>query len=484
MKLSYTSTSAFLAVRCKRSTSTQLQPADHQTTQRGCDPDRMAQPTSRVVRYGSQISAILKGKLRDCQIEALVSLVKWFQNPDTTDKTAIVVMPTGSGKSGVIASFPYWFGEAVSNGELRDVINLDQPILVIAPGLDILKQLKHCLKQEVGKPCFLIKVEAIKDTYKECREILYLVKVTENTSDVPNLRYCQEDIVLTNAQKWEATPTDTEVSGATWRDLDDDLFSLVVVDEAHHLPATQWEQIIKKFHPHAKVIFFTATPYRADGKKIDDIVPKYTYHLSDREATDLRIIRGVQFKELPYCEDDNRQASYAKKLEYRPYIERVIEEVIECIKQKLQKAPLPEGVPHCAMLICRDIAEAKEVMRLCREQDPGLRVECVHSDMEKRNLNKIMKEIDKKLIRIIVIVQKLLEGFDCPCVSVAGILTRIRSAPKFAQFIGRARRVIHGEADNVVADVITHKYFEQDKLYRKYIDGHLIPVNDDDVDSN
>lgn len=37
-----------------------------------------------------------------------------------------------------------------------------------------------------------------------------------------------------------------------------------LVDEAHHLPASQWQEIIDKFKKHAKIVFFTATPTRAD----------------------------------------------------------------------------------------------------------------------------------------------------------------------------------------------------------------------------
>lgn len=46
----------------------------------------------------------------------------------------------------------------------------------------------------------------------------------------------------------------------------DDIFDLILIDEAHHSPAATWNEIIEAF-PEAKKILFTATPFRRDKKK-------------------------------------------------------------------------------------------------------------------------------------------------------------------------------------------------------------------------
>ena len=89
-----------------------------------------------------------------------------------------------------------------------------------------------------------------------------------------------------------------------------------------------------------------------------------------------------------------------------------------------------------------------------------------------------MKRIKHKQVRVLVIVKKLLEEFNYPLISVVGIATRIRSSLVFAQFIGRARRIISGES-NVAADVITHEYFEQEDRYNDFTSGRLIPSTDE-----
>ena len=250
-------------------------------------------PPSRLIQYGRYVSTRLQSNLRECQKDALDALVGWFRSDVTKNSMAVVVMPTGSGKSGVICSLPYWFGKAIETNQL-DGIDLRKPILIIAPGLSILKQLQCDLIQSLETKCFLTKVDAIKDERREIRDILYRVKVTGSIKDVGDLRYCQEDIVLTNAQKWR----DQKKDGATWRDVDNDLFSIVIINEAHHLPAPQWKKIIDKFHTYAKVIFFTATPNRADGVSITDSIPThgFTYILEDQEAVQKGVISSWSLK--------------------------------------------------------------------------------------------------------------------------------------------------------------------------------------------
>ena len=86
----------------------------------------------------------------------------------------------------------------------------------------------------------------------------YYTDVIRSTKDVSTLETTASDryqVVLTNAQKWRATKGELP----NYAMLPDNFFSVVIVDEAHHLPAEQWKRIVRHFKSHAKVIFFTAT---------------------------------------------------------------------------------------------------------------------------------------------------------------------------------------------------------------------------------
>ena len=65
-------------------------------------------------------------------------------------------------------------------------------------------------------------------------------------------------------------------------------------------------------------------------------------------------------------------------------------------------------------------------------------------------------------IRVLVIIGRLLEGFDHKPVSVLGIVRNVAPTSRvlFAQFVGRAVRKNNPD-DRVPAQIVTHTYFNQ-----------------------
>ena len=204
--------------------------------------------------------------LHQAQKEALKALVQWFSNEhatkDTENMTAVVVMPTGTGKTGIICCLPYALMGRLPPGK----IDTRKPILIIAPGLDILQQLEENLSGSSECKSFLEKRGLLEERDIE-NEANYSVHIVKTAADVDKLEQKKHefDITLSNSQKWRKAKYDNY---ANYEKLSSDLFSVVIVDEAHHLPAKQWKEIVTKFQDYAKVVFFTATPYRADGKEI------------------------------------------------------------------------------------------------------------------------------------------------------------------------------------------------------------------------
>jgi superfamily II DNA or RNA helicase len=78
-------------------------------------------------------------------------------------------------------------------------------------------------------------------------------------------------------------------------------FDTLIIDEAHHFPSSFWKVIVDLARKHAaKVIFLTATPYRADKKNVFEPLPgvkKRFYHLSIKGAQEQGYIRS--FKLVP-----------------------------------------------------------------------------------------------------------------------------------------------------------------------------------------
>lgn len=92
-----------------------------------------------------------------------------------------------------------------------------------------------------------------------------------------------------------------------------------------------------------------------------------------------------------------------------------------------------------------------------------------------------MDDIKRGKFEVVIIVRMLLEGFDYPPFSAGGIVTRIGSPVKFAQFIGKVQQLVRSpeiEDASVKANIVTHQFFMQEDLYEEYIKP-VIPEGED-----
>lgn len=264
-------------------------------------------------RYSLHVKQKYENGLLQQQREALERLEKWFQQPNPRNP-AVVSMPTGSGKTGILCCLPFTLG-AIGLESSRDMISFptgvprypfDRPVLVIAPGLQIADQ----LQQQIHGDPFLVRRHIIPDQSK--RDVLPKFHRVNAASDLQNARFLgEQDVVLANAQKFR---------GDWENNLRDDMFRLVIVDEAHHYPAPTWRRIVQKFQQHALVVFVTATPYRMDGLFVVDN-GSFAYHLPLQRAVERRIIRQTELDLLRF--QPNRENEVSEDEIYRQVLERV-----------------------------------------------------------------------------------------------------------------------------------------------------------------
>ena len=422
-------------------------------------------PRERTFNYwGEYVRSRSKGRLLDHQIEALEALQDWFIK--TPDEIALTVMPTGSGKTGVICCLPYFLGAS------KD-FSFRKPVLVIAPNLEIASQLEgQTLPSKNSDANFLCSRELISPDLTEDRITDALpngVKIEETKELLTNPKYLtQKDVIIANAQKFLRGKWETA--------LPDDLVQMVIVDEAHHFPAPTWLRIIDKFKNHALVAFFTATPFRTDQKPVVDCEPAYRLPLEVARAQG--IIRRTDFDEInDYAEVRVGDLSEVYKL--------VLKRVWEKQEEKKTTQPLPNNIPHMAMAIARDTVEANEVQDLWNTLFGDETAIAYYYQLPTKERLKRMQRLKDNKVRLVVVVDMLKEGFDHPPISIAAILTNISSPVKFTQFIGRAQRIVRTPKENernVCADVVTHVHFNKQRAnYHNFQKEWLIKTRADVV---
>ncbi len=230
----------------------------------------------------------------------------------------------------------------------------------------------------------------------------------------------------------------------------------LMVDEAHHITASTWQKVRKHFE-NKRIVQFTATPFRRDGKRVDGKII-FNYRLGDAQAAGYyRSINLVTIEE--YGEQAVRDKAIA-------------EEALKALRRDRDELQLD----HLLMARTHSQERAEEIFSIYEQLAPELKPIVVHSGTGRTKLNK--EALDSLLdrgadgARIVVCVDMLGEGYDLPNLKVAALHDIHKSLAVTLQFVGRFTRKGSdssiGEA-TVVANIADQKI--ETKLADLYAEG-------------
>lgn len=199
-----------------------------------------------------------------------------------------------------------------------------------------------------------------------------------------------------------------------------ELFTHVFIDEAHHVKAATWNGFRSRFQPE-KIVQFTATPFRNDGKRLDG---KIVSNFSLKKAQEQGYYKQIKF--LPVREYDNDVAD-----------EKISELAIKKLREDLNS-----GYNHIMMARCATKQRAETIFKLY-EKEVDLNPVIVYSGSP--NFKESYEKILSKKAKIVVCVDMLGEGFDLPELKIAAFHDIRRSLPITLQFAGRFTRTKYDE---------------------------------------
>lgn len=411
------------------------------------------------LNYFKDTDAYIVGNshLRNIQRIAHRKLIESFKSGRETHK--MIVLPTGSGKTGVIALSPF----GISEGR----------VLVITPSLIIREGISDDFDTRTIFN-FWTKRNVILDDEK-LPSVYRYAGFNTNSDKKRVLKYLNNaNIVIANIHK-----VYNNGSNRTLMDiLNTDFFDMIIIDEAHHSAADSWLETLDYFDAK-KVIKLTATPYRADEKDLDgEIVYSYSLGSAIKDGLVKNLVAEDYTVEKLEFEIDGKVVNKEEAISImdRNWVSRSVAYSDNCsstivdmsIKRLKEKRRLG-NCHHQIIAVACSIDHAERIKKLYEER--GLRAEYVSSDRIDESAKAII-EYKKGIIDVLVNVNMLGEGFDHSNISIAAIFRPFRSLSPYAQFIGRSLRVIQdsepiNEIDNI-AHVIYHKDLELDDLWEYY----------------
>lgn len=329
--------------------------------------------------------------IRDPQRGALHAIAAHFTQHHSP---AIVALPTGVGKTLVAAAAPYLLGEPGR-------------VLIVVPS----RVLREQTTAEMGSQEQLFRYDTLEEgpapVVRELTRRLDDWAEVEDADVVVSIPTCVSPATLTKANK--------PVPRA-------DFFSVVIVDEAHHVPADTWTALVDHFDT-AKCIFLTATPFRRDKRTIPGEV---VYHYRLRRAVEDGAYAPVIFHGVQGAGKTERQ----RDIDIRDLaLERLGDKTHE------NSALLVRG---------GSIARTKELVELYAQS--GADIEFVHSDLSPATVRRRLEKVKNGEVAGVAFIGVLGEGFDCPNLKVGALHDKHKSLPITLQFIGRLTRRAPGVA--------------------------------------
>lgn len=379
--------------------------------------------TSAIATYFMETIPFIEGnkKLRSPQIQAYLRIKEYFSSNPSGE--ALVVLPTGTGKSTLIAIAPY----GTTKGR----------VLVITPGL--------VTKKSVIDNLLLSKNNTWVD-YDIFLDPEHIPVGTEYDKNMLQKSLLDSNFVITNVHK---------LASSTYRDslvdrVPPDFFDMIIIDEAHHSVANTWQFVLNYFKK-AKKLHLTGTPFRGDGQTLPG---ELIHETSLAEVMRMKYIKGLRNKPLNHCNlfftmpgsDQKLSVEEVKNFRDEEWVQKSIALSKECtigviqesIKELDELKKLSSNVPHKVLAVACSIAHAEEVAEYYRKE--GKRTVIIHSENEDND--DAFLAVENHQCDVVVSVNMLMEGYDHKYLTILAIFRPYKSLNAFAQVVGRILRAI------------------------------------------
>ncbi|WP_236810259.1 DEAD/DEAH box helicase [Bacillus altitudinis] len=371
----------------------------------------------------------ISSKLRPYQIKAIETSLSYIKS--SSDKQALIKMPTGTGKTFVI-------------GVLSLLIKGCNNVLIVSPSSAIREQ----LYKEIRKMWEKIDIDL---EIKKSIECLFPKNISELLDKQGN------KVFITTIQALTQIKLDDENK---FNDLKDQV-DLILFDEGHKEPANTWSEAIRSFKQ--KTILFTATPIRNDYQSFN-IDEKFFFNYSIRQAFDDKIIRRPEFKSI----EQNLSSS---EMKIKDFINKTIEFKRRFAQEKNYE---PKVIIRFSFFIDLEVA----IDYLEGEKEKAI---AIHERFKNtKNNNYKFKDVPDENDAIYWLAQnKLVEGIDDSKFAILAIYDGFDNARLLIQQIGRTLRkessdskidtswVIINSTDRYLEDIwTTYLEYESDKSQR------------------
>jgi DNA repair protein RadD len=220
---------------------------------------------------------------------------------------------------------------------------------------------------------------------------------------------------------------------------------LIICDEAHNINEEGRYGKFFERHPKAKILGFTATPWRhsiliyGDG----EFFPEINFRRGIKEMIDAGWICRPIAKAQPHAWDTSKLKTRMGEFETKD-VERMLKNW-QKIKAQIEDAmPKLEG-RRKVVWVCSSIDHAERVRQFIPEESVLIHSKSLHNEYS-------YELFEKGPIRHLVSIMMVTEGYDFPAIDAICFMRPTKSPTLMVQVIGRGLRLSPGKTDCLVLD--------------------------------
>lgn len=245
---------------------------------------------------------------------------------------------------------------------------------------------------------------------------------------------------------------------------------MVVIDEAHHLPATTFDRFVTEIKP-STLLGLTATPERTDGRSLNayfdsrpDGSPAYSLRIWD--ALDQQLLCPFEYFATADA-TDLRQVEWGRSGEQQQLNNLIgadhvrARTVLQAIERYVEDLNTMRAIAFCV-----SVEHAKFMADYFNSR--GLASEALTGQNTQTSRAAAIQSFKSGSIKIICTVNLFNEGVDIPSINTLILLRPTQSGVIFQQQIGRGLRLYPGKSCCLVLDFIGQydTSFRFDTLFR------------------
>lgn len=244
-------------------------------------------------------------------------------------------------------------------------------------------------------------------------------------------------------------------------------FSLVIIDECHRVSAdkdTQYQTVIQHLRsntPSLKLLGLTATPYRLGqgwiyqydyrGFVRDSLNPAFEYCIYELPLSQLiregyltapvcidAALHHYDFSSVDFSDPERSNSAVNQLLTKYPRVTQAITEEV------IQLAASRKGV----MMFAASVEHAQEILRYLPANASAL----ITGTTPTAERQQLIEDFKRQQIKFLVNVSVLTTGFDAPHVDLIAILRPTQSVSLYQQIAGRGLRLYPDKKDCLIID--------------------------------